>query len=89
MQTDDDRYVFGFEYMLAERLSVLVRQAVVTIDQPAIDLQRGVDVINLGGSHSGWGDLQISPKYLLFGSTNLTVVERTRGGDPDRQQQPL
>lgn len=74
VQTDDDRYVFGFEYVLAERLSVLVRQAVVTIDQPAVDLQRGVNVTNLGGSHSGWGDLQISPKYLLFQSPDLTVA---------------
>ena len=74
VQTDDDRYVFGFEYKLADRLSVLVRQAVVTIDQPTIDLQRGVDVMSLGGSDTGWGDLQISPKFLLFGSDNLTVT---------------
>lgn len=74
VRTDDDRYVFGFEYVLADRLSVLVRQAVVTIDQPVVDLQRGFDVTNLGGSRTGWGDLQISPKYLLIGRPNLTVA---------------
>jgi hypothetical protein len=74
LRTNDDRYVFGFEYILASRLSVLVRQAVVTIDDPNIDLQRGVDVHNLGGTHSGWGDLQISPKYLILSRPNLVLT---------------
>lgn len=74
VRTNDDRYVFGFEYILASRLSVLVRQAVVTIDQPNVDLQRGVDVHNLGGIHSGWGDLQISPKYLILNRPNFLLT---------------
>jgi hypothetical protein len=74
VRTDDDRYVFGFESILADRLSVLVRQAAVTIDQPEIDFQRGVNVHNLGGSHSGWGDLQVSPKYLLLDRPRFTLA---------------
>ena len=74
VRTDDNRYVFGLEYVLADRLSVLVRQSVVTINQPNIDLQRGADVHNLGGTHSGWGDLQISPKYLLTKRENFVLA---------------
>ena len=64
--TDDDRYVFGFESILADRLSLIVRQSVVTINQPDLTLQQGYLLHKLGGVHSGWGDLQISPKYLIF-----------------------
>ena len=67
MLTDDDRYIFGFEKILIpDRLSVVVRQSVVSINQPALTLQQGYLLHNLGGIRSGWGDLQISPKYLIY-----------------------
>ncbi len=65
VQTNDSRYVFGFETILAKRLSVLVRQAVVTIDRPDVTFQQGIDLHSIGGLRSGWSDLQISPKFLL------------------------
>jgi hypothetical protein len=64
--TDDDRYIFGFESILADRLSLVVRQSVVTINQPDLTLQQGYLLHKLGGVRSGWGDLQLSPKYLIF-----------------------
>jgi hypothetical protein len=74
VSTNDDRYVFGFEKILAPRLSVLVRQSVVTIDQPDLTLQQGSTIHQLGGTRSGWGDLQIVPKYLLYSSPKCTVT---------------
>ncbi len=64
--TNDDRYIFGFETILAQRLSLVVRQSVVTINQPDVTLQQGYLLHRLGGIHTGWGDLQLSPKYLIF-----------------------
>jgi Putative MetA-pathway of phenol degradation len=71
--TQDDRYVFGFETIVAPRMSILFRQSVVTIEQPNVALQQGTKVHQLGGIRSGWGDLQISPKYLLHEDEKVTA----------------
>ena len=74
VQTQDDRYVFGFEAIVAPRMSILFRQSVVTIQQPDIVLQQGTKIHTLGGIRSGWSDLQISPKFLLYEDKKYTAT---------------
>jgi hypothetical protein len=65
LRTDDSRYVFGLEAILAPRWSVVVRQAVVTIKPPTELMQHGLELHPLNGTVGNWSDLQISPKYLI------------------------
>ena len=72
-RTNDDRYVFGFEKILFPNVSVIVRQSVVTVDPPNVTLQRGTELHHLT-NRTGWGDLQISPKWLFYNQPNFKMT---------------
>jgi hypothetical protein len=65
--------VFGFEKILAPNFSLLVRQAVTTIDPPNLTLQSGTGLHHLF-ERSGWGDLQLTPKWMFYDTPNVKLT---------------